>query len=380
MKILIVRSWPEQINIASYNVQEIGLANSLIKAGHKCDIVLYQDAKGSKIERRQDGITIYWIHAFNILKNGLFPGLNRIISNYDLIQVHEYDQLQSWLLYTFSNKRIVLYHGPYFDLYNHRYNLKCKIFDLFFLPWSRKARKELPCITKSPLAEKFLRKKGFNNVISLGVGLNTVNFDTEEKKENAIAKNMPDGKINILYVGKLEKRRNIDFLLKVIKDIVQINKDVHVTIIGSGNANYIRTIEAEMLELDKKGFLSYYEKCSQSELGFIYKKADLMLFPSNYEIFGMTLMEAMYFGVACISSLNGGSSQLIESGIDGIILDTFETEQWVLTVNSLITDKEKLLKIQKRAIEKIQHNYRWDCLVRKFIRIYEDTAGECKQI
>ena len=46
MKILIVRLFPDELNINNYNVQEIGLAKALVKKGHVCDIVLYTNKKG----------------------------------------------------------------------------------------------------------------------------------------------------------------------------------------------------------------------------------------------------------------------------------------------------------------------------------------------
>ena len=45
MKILIVRLFPDELNINNYNVQEIGLAKALVKKGHVCDIVLYTNKK-----------------------------------------------------------------------------------------------------------------------------------------------------------------------------------------------------------------------------------------------------------------------------------------------------------------------------------------------
>ena len=43
MKILIVRMWPDTLNIKNYNCQELGLAKALVRKGNTCDIVLYTD-------------------------------------------------------------------------------------------------------------------------------------------------------------------------------------------------------------------------------------------------------------------------------------------------------------------------------------------------
>ena len=44
MKILIVRTFPDILNLNSYNVQEVGLAKALTLKGHQCDIVLYMES------------------------------------------------------------------------------------------------------------------------------------------------------------------------------------------------------------------------------------------------------------------------------------------------------------------------------------------------
>ena len=49
MKILIVRTFPDILNLNSYNVQEVGLAKALTLKGHQCDIVLYN---GKHADRR----------------------------------------------------------------------------------------------------------------------------------------------------------------------------------------------------------------------------------------------------------------------------------------------------------------------------------------
>ena len=371
MKVLIVRTWPDQLNTDSYNVQEIGLAHALMDLGYLCDIVLFQTKGKSRCEKRADGITIYWTRGINILKNGFYPGIRKRMSGYDVIQVHEYDQIQSWLIYTFpAGSRVVLYHGPYYSPFNTGYNAKCSVFDHVFLPFSRKARREMPCITKSPLAEAFLREKGFQNVRSLGVGLDISVFEHEEPDHDK-ADRMPRDKINILYVGKLEERRNIRFLLQLVQHLVGRTGCIHVTLIGKGEPEYLRVLEPDMHKLIQEGILTCYSAASQQELPQIYRNADMMLFPSNYEIFGMVLMEAMYYGVVCISSKNGGAMQLIEDHKDGIILEGFEEKDWLEQTQKLIDDPALLAKMKNNASEKIKQQYLWQHIAEKFAQVYQ---------
>ena len=369
MKVLIVRTYPSELNTKNYNVQEIGLASALIRKGIQCDIVMFLEKGHTHIENRIDGIKIYWIKGMNILKNGLFPGIGKIIKNYDVVQVHEYDQIQSWYIYTFLNERhnVVLYHGPYYDKFNKGYNFKCKIFDNVFLPFSRGSIGNLPCITKSPLAADFLRNKGFKNVSVAGVGLDTAPF-TYEKSDSSIEGGMPDDRKNIIYIGKLEERRNTALLLNVL-DKVSAKTDIFVTIVGSGEKEYTEKVMPDIERLKQRGILQYHDKADQSELKKVYEKADILLFPSNYEIYGMVLMEAMYFGVACISSLNGGSSNLITNMETGIIINSFDEDIWVNETIKLINNP-KLEEMKMAARNEVNEKFLWGSIADKFIDVY----------
>ena len=68
MKILIVRTFPDKLDLHSYNVQEIGLARALIVHGNQCDIALYNGREKNKIESysfkkngKEYSFFIYWM-------------------------------------------------------------------------------------------------------------------------------------------------------------------------------------------------------------------------------------------------------------------------------------------------------------------------------
>ena len=379
MKILIVRTWPYELNANSYNVQEIGLAEALVRAGHQCDIVFYLKKGKSYVESRKGGVRIYWRRGYNLLKNGIFPGIRKIAKEYDIVQVHEYDQIQSWLLYAFPRDlKIVIYHGPYYNEFNKGCNMKCKLFDNTFLKVNQKALSQTICLTKSPLAESFLRSKGFTKVHSLGVGINPNSFGSDHILFSKIAEEMSEDKFNIIYVGKMEKRRNIIFLLDVVNQVAKKCNNIHFTMIGAGENDYMNEIKPVMQEMQKEGQLSYRSSATQAELKEVYQKADLLLFPSNYEIYGMVLMEAMYFGVPCVSSMNGGAASLIENNIDGVILGTFEIDKWVQTLMQLQGNRSIVKKMGEQASEKIKNKYTWDYLASKFVALYEEAIQQNK--
>lgn len=374
MKVLIVRTFPSIIDSNQYNVQEIGLAKALTRAGHTCGIVLYNGKNKDCVEKitvpcktGNGEIVIYRLHGYNVLKNGFFPSLKRILMDYDVIQVHEYDQITSWLYYAWSKKPVVIYHGPYYHSFNKGYNLKCRVFDHTFL--KIRHNRQVVCLTKSHMAKQFLQDKGFENVEAVGVGVDTDNFlSKKEGQEPDI--DIPKDKFNLLYVGKIEERRNSLFLLDVLDNLCQRQNGINCIIIGNGDLEYTALFKEKAKKLIDAGKLQYYTEASQKQLADVYKKVQLMVFPSQYEIFGMVLVEAMYFQLPVISTLNGGSDMLIQNEKNGWILADENENEWTSLIEKIYLDNELYDKVRSELRNHDDKDIYWDGLVGKFVEGY----------
>ena len=114
-------------------------------------------------------------------------------------------------------------------------------------------------------------------------------------------------------------------------------------------------------------------------MALIYKSSKLFIFTSNYEIFGMVLLEAMYFSVPVISSWNGGSSVLIDDGVNGFILDTFDVEKWVCKIRYLKENPEQYNLLRKNAYKKISEKFLWDRLAVHFIEGYKKAIKQWEE-
>lgn len=381
MKILIVRTFPNEIDPKQYNMQEIGLAKALTKCGHTCGIVLYYGKHKDTFEKlsvaTKNGeeageITVYRLHAFGILKNGFFPALKKIANQYDVIQVHEYDQITSWWYYSFSKKPVVIYHGPYYHSFNKGYNLKCRIFDHTFL--KLRLKEDTVCLTKSQAAAQFLRKKGFLYTEPVGVGLDTDNFSMHEEKTD-----LPDDLIispdlfYLCYVGKMEERRNVYFLLNLLEKVSKRDIHIRMIIIGNGEPEYTKAFLEKAKPFIQIGLLQYRNSMNQQQLAVLYQRMQLMVFPTNYDIFGMVLLEALFFGLPVISSKNGGADMMLDNNKYGEMLLSFDTEEWVKTIL-----KWKRM-IEAGVVNREQNlDLTWDAIAPRFIQGYE-KAIELKQ-
>ncbi len=364
MKVLIIRMWADELDINNYNCQEIGLAKALIKQGNKCDLVLY-----TKKEPREEfyyvgdnkKIRIYYMNAKNILKNCFYDKkIYDIIKEYDVVQSTEYDQIANLKLYKVLKDKLVIYHGPYNSKYTKRYRVKCLISDLFFA--FNQNYKKVKIIAKSNLAKDFLISKGFKNIWTIGVGLDTERFSNIEK--NADVENLKLNKLNekyILYVGKIEDRRNILFLLEVFGKLYINNKNLKLILVGKGQKDYLKLCKNYIDTHNLQNGIIYFGSLSQKELPELYNCSDVFVLTTKYEIFGMVLLEALYFNLPIITTMNGGSSTLINEK-NGIICNNWDVEEWTEAI-------KKALNMNLKKVEK--KNITWDEISPQFLKIYQ---------
>jgi glycosyltransferase involved in cell wall biosynthesis len=366
-KILYVRNGPYKVNPNLYNLQEIGFCKELCKRGFDCDIIYYSDENKDETIYSNNGnnIKLLWRKGYKVLRTGLYPKLlkKEFVNQYDLIITTEYSQIMS-LFWTKFNPRVVLYNGPYYNLFKIPFTEK--IYDFMFV---KKLNKNIDkTFTKSKLATEYLIEKGFENIETLGVGLDTSVFENEnELSENG--KKIVDYMMNnkcLLYVGSLEDRKNFMFTLNVLERINRVDPYIKLVVIGKGKESYVKKCFESINRKTRENIL-HINQLNNKELKYIYPNAKVFILPSKLEIFGMVLLEAMYFGAPTITSVNGGSTTLIESSKNGVIMKGFNKEEWATESLKLINEDKYRNEISENAKKTIENKFTWEKICNKFI-------------
>lgn len=378
MRILIIRTFPNYMNVSNavYNIQEVGLAKALVRQGHTCDIVFWADAEAKDVTISFDNdlhLTVFYRKGINILKNAIFFGLDPLIAQYDVIQPCEYNQIQAMLFACRYPSKTTIYHGPYYSAFNKRYNAICKLFDVFFL--KNYIKNHTRFMVKSNLAKDFLLGKGIaaENIAVMGVGIDAqVLMPTNEVCEELIYQRIvqDQSSFKLLYVGKLEPRRNILFLIELLNQLRTAIPNVKLYLIGTGNKRYVKKVFNKIEEYHLSKFIVYQEKLQQKFMSGIYRMADILLLPTEYEIFGMVLLEAMYYKKVVITTQNGGSSTLIQNGESGYIFCGCDTKQWKKCIEKLYTNPETMKQIGEKASSTVGKLFTWDALAKHFVEEY----------
>ena len=162
----------------------------------------------------------------------------------------------------------------------------------------------------------------------------------QKQKQITLKKyNLP--KSYLLYVGTIEKRKNLISLLETLKEIPSQN----IVVIGDGKSYKKRCLKfvAEN-NLTKKVF--FLKDLSLTEMANIYQSADIMIYPSIFEGFGIPIIEALFSKIPVISSNGGCFSEA--GGPNSKYVDPLSSKE----IKSAILQIQNNPKLRQNMIEK----------------------------
>lgn len=366
MKIAILRTDGSDVDQHQYNSQEIGLARGLSSHGHTVDIITAGEGGANPpVESVASGmdhsITIIrtGYRRIPVLEYGVLTGLGRLLreGQYDLVHVSEENNPATTMV-AFHCRRLgipyVIYHGMYVVPSGRARTWYDKVHGYVLAPAIRRNARAV--LAKTTLAQEFLGSRGIANVKVLPVGLDTTRFDevTESSPHDGLLADLRSRYSRILlYVGSLEKRRNPLLLLDIA---AAMQDDTALILVGDGPMK-----ETVRRRLEEQGLENVIMMGSlgQTELPAIYRQSDVFLLASDYEIYGMVLLEALYFGVPCVTSDTAGGVDVIGRNQAGEVIKGYRLDDWVRAIRkSTIARPDKDFQTRVQALVREQYSWR----------------------
>lgn len=383
MRILIVRNYPTTLDPADrcYNIQEIGLARALRKKGHACDVVFWCARSGRHVEIPCENgpMQVFYIRAARVLKCGVFSReLDALAERYDVVQLSEYHQIQSFLYARRFQEKAVILHGPYASAFTWRYYLLCRAADRLFL--GRYRRLGTHFMVKSDRAAGFLRAKGIaqERIDRVYVGLDEQAFERTKEEAAlppALCRALAEEGPVLLYVGAIEPRRKSLFLLDTLSAVRGVLPGARLIVVGQAKGIYGRKWAAHMRRAGLNGAVTWLPRLRQPQLPALYRRADAFLFPTEFDIFGMVLLEAMYFGAPVVASPCAGTDTLIRDGENGFVPAQDTPVCWMERIVELASSPALRGRVIRAARERICAGFTWDVICERYLRSYRKKTG-----
>jgi len=183
-----------------------------------------------------------------------------------------------------------------------------------------------------------------------------------------------DGKLNILFVGRLEKRKGLNYLIEAYKQVKQEIPDSRLIVVGPGTRlrrKYERYIRRSRLK--DVVFIGY---TSYAELPRYYKTADIFCAPATgRESFGIVLLEAMAVGKPIVASNIEGYAGVVTHGVDGLLVPPKDNRKLAQALISLMTDESYRQQMGAKGKAKAEE-YSWEHVTQRILQYYVKVLDE----
>jgi phosphatidylinositol alpha-mannosyltransferase len=223
-------------------------------------------------------------------------------------------------------------------------------------------------IAVSPAAERLVSRyfPGYFNIIPNGI-------DIERFTGAKPLPQLMDGKLNILFVGRMEKRKGLKYLLRAFIAVKREMPDARLVVVGEGRLRegYERSIrKAGVEDVVFAGWVS------DSELPRYYASADIFCAPNTgNESQGYVLLEAMASGKPVIASNIEGFATVVTDGVEGHLVLPKDAGSLALALVHLLADSGLRREMGRRARLRAEE-YGWDRVAQRVLSYYERLLYE----
>jgi len=330
---------------------------------------LYEEKKKFKRRYLKEGIEII------TCKNDFFLGgfgysrefvrkLKEIWANFDIVHVHGHGRFTSNFSLKFLHKKKPIIYSPQGFFHDKKNSFFKKMYNLIF-----KGRLRFATFSTG------LTENDYKTFESLGIaresvriipcGIETEKF-REVNKKNILKFKRKYGlsKKTLLYVGRIHESKGLQYVIKSIKDI-----DCKLLVVGY-DAGFKKDLTHLIEKLDLGDKVIFTGKLGDEDLARAYFSSDAFVLFSEWEGFGIVVLEAMASGLPVIVSDRGALPTLIKNRENGLIAKFPNVKELEKQIKLLFENKKLNQKIKKSG-QIFVKNFKYPKISKQYRKLYE---------
>ena len=382
-------TYPPYINGVSTSIQM--LEHALRKKGHQVFIVTVNPENMTyKYEKNIIRIPGIPIGIYDYRLTGIYPvRAIKTIKKWNLDVIHSHTEFGIGTFARIIAKQLSIplvhtYHTMYEDYVHYitkgYFNdTSKKIVEHLTKFYCDKTAKELIVPTKKAYDLFKEKYKVDKNVHIIPTGIDLEKFYKENLDNKKLEKLKQKLKITkddyiVLYVGRLGKEKNVDFLIDNQEYFVKKNKHVKLVIVGSGPdyEKYLKKVKKLKLEEN----IIFTGKVPYNNINYYYNIGNVFVTASTTETQGLTLIEAMATSIPVVCIDDESFKNTVISGLNGYIFKN--KKEYRKAIDDLIENKELSKKLGKQA--RISTNeYSSKYYAERVLDVYKKTIQENKR-
>lgn len=354
-----------------YNGQEVGLAKELDKL---CDGVIVYKFVTRENEQSEEPIpfcehaVIRYLPVY-ILGSNPIPDCSKFDAALDALICFSDTQLAVPAIYKWTRKNNIPF-IPYIGVTeSHSTNkIKKSIMDLLFRR-NQTVYQKCNCVAKTPNVKEKLLKMGISRVtvVPVGLDLSLINQSAQNAEPVELKEKFgyqAEDKV-LLFVGRLIEEKQPLRMIDIFSRLSKTDGRYKLLMVGSGEMK--EAVVSAIREYGIEDKVQMIERIPNAEIWELYCLADCFVNLNQQEIFGMAILEAMYYGCKVVAWKAPGPSFIIEDGVSGCLADSDEE------IKNAILDRSI---VPEAAHTRIVNSFTWECTAREILRIASNNEGD----
>ena len=247
------------------------------------------------------------------------------------------------------------------------YNFGKPIITVFLRKWFRKLNGRI-AVSKPAMEFANSHLPGYYTIIPNGVDLEHFSPDVLPIDEFC------DGKVNILFVGRLEKRKGLNYLLEAYRQAKRDIPNSRLIVVGPGT-RLRHKYEKQVMRsgIEDVVFVGY---AGYNELPRYYKTADIFCAPATSgESFGIILLEAMAVAKPIVASNIEGYASVVNHGVEGLLVPPRDGRSLAQALISLMRDESARHQMGAKGRAKAL-DYGWQQIAQRVYNYYTQVLSQ----
>ena len=185
-----------------------------------------------------------------------------------------------------------------------------------------------------------------------------------------------EGRVNILEIGKYQKRKNHFLMVHAFERLKKVYPDIRLTIIGEisdrFHQDYYDQLSAYIVQQELQEDVILRVNVPKKEVGEEFRRTDLFILPSTGEPASISVIEPMAYSVPVIGGSDNGTADYIEDGISGYVFKDCDEDDLYTKMNEVLQDKQNIPMMGAAAYRHILKDFQFENYYRTICCMMQD--------